>query len=93
MKCTEDFKNRVASVIDNEIVRDDILNERIDIGNFLMHNAFRGIDSKFVLECLSTKDYEYLETIARNQEMMKSLCLEYFDCYYMKSEPTLVQKK
>ena len=53
---TDDFKLEVASVIDDPIAKSEILNDKIDIGKYLKENAFKGIDSKVILECLNSND-------------------------------------
>ena len=53
---TDDFKLEVASVIDDSIAKSEILNDKIEIGKYLKENAFKGIDSKVILECLNPND-------------------------------------
>ena len=89
---TNDFKIRVLSVIRDHKIKYAILNDQLDIGNYLQKAAFKGIDSKVILECLDQNDVDRLEILAREQEITKALYQEWFECYVMKAGPTLVQK-
>jgi len=91
MEYTNDFKSRVLSVIRDLSIKDRILNGKIDLGDYLSEYAFKGIDSKIILECLYLNNLEYLEILARQQEITKALYQEWFECYVMKSGPTLQQ--
>ena len=58
----------------------------------MLENAFKGIDSKIVLECLILGNYDYLKSLAREQEIKKALYQEWFEYYVMKSGPALEQQ-
>ena len=92
MKYTNEFKSRVLSVIRDSKIKDEIENGKLDLGDYLIQNAFKGIDSKIVLECLNLGNYDYLKSLAREQEIKKALYQEWFEYYVMKSGPALEQQ-
>ena len=88
---THDFKYRVASVVADPIDRSKILNDQIDIGRYLIENAFKGISPRVILECLDIGDYSYLKTLALQQEKLINLYKEYFEFYVLKKDPSSKQ--
>jgi hypothetical protein len=92
MEYTDDFKSRVLSVVGDASIRESILNGKMDVGDYLKEYAFKGIDSKIILECIYLNNLEYLRKLARRQEIIKALYQEWFECYVMKAGPTLQQK-
>lgn len=86
MKYTEDFKIRVLAVVTDPLAKSAIISGVLDIGQYLEENAFKGIDSKIILECLYSSNLEYLEILAKSKEELKKLYNEYLEFY---SEPKL----
>ncbi len=68
MKYTKDFTTRVLSVVRDSRVKNDIENGKLDLGDYLKENAFKGVDSKLILECLNLNNLEYLHQLAIEQE-------------------------
>lgn len=93
MKYTEDFISRVLAVVKDSRIKNDIENGKLDLGDYLKENAFKGIDSKIILECLDLNNLEYLHYLAIEQEKMKALYQELFEYYVMKSGERLKQEK
>ena len=91
MRYTKDFVRDVLSVIDDPVIKNDILIGKIDIGKFLSERAYKGINSKIVVDCININDLDYLENIACKQERIDALYEEYVECYVLKQGPTLKQ--
>ncbi len=68
MKYTKDFISRVLTVVRDPRVKNDIENGKLDLGDYLKENAFKGVDSKLILECLNLNNLEYLHQLAIEQE-------------------------
>ena len=84
MQYTNDFKSRVLSVIRDPKIKYRILNGQLDIGNYLKSAAFKGVDSRVILDCIHQNDLNKLKILAREQEITKALYQEWLDFYVMK---------
>ncbi len=93
MKYTKDFISRVLAVVRDSKIKNNIENGNLDLGDYLKDNAFKGIDSKTILECLNLNNLEYLHYLATEQEKMKALYQEWFEYYVMKSGERIKQEK
>ena len=93
MKYTKDFISRVLTVVRDSRVKNDIENGKLDLGDYLKENAFKGVDSKLILECLNLNNLEYLRQLAIEQEKTKALYQEWFEYYVMKSGERLKQEE
>ncbi len=93
MKYKKDFISRVLTVVRDPRVKNDIENGKLDLGDYLKDNAFKGIDSKIILECLNLNNLEHLYQLAIEQEKMKALYQEWFEYYVMKSGERLKQEE
>lgn len=93
MKYTKDFISRVLAVVKDSRIKNDIENGKLDLGDYLKENAFKGIDSKIILECLDLNNLEYLHYLATEQEKTKALYQEWFEYYVMKSGERIKQEK
>ena len=93
MKYTKDFISRVLTIVRDSRVKNDIENGKLDLGDYLKYNAFKGVDSKIILECLYLNNLEYLRQLAIEQEKMKALYQEWFEYYVMKSGERLKQEE
>lgn len=93
MKYTKDFISRVLTIVRDSRVKNDIENGKLDLGDYLKENAFKGVDSKLILECLNLNNLEYLHQLAIEQEKMKALYQEWFEYYVMKSGERLKQEE
>lgn len=93
MKYTKDFISRVLTIVRDSRVKNDIENGKLDLGDYLKENAFKGVDSKLILECLNLNNLEYLHQLAIEQEKTKALYQEWFEYYVMKSGERLKQEE
>ena len=93
MEYTKDFISRVLTVVRVSRVKNDIENGKLDLGDYLKENAFKGVDSKLILERLNLNNLEYLHQLAIEQEKMKALYQEWFEYYVMKSDERLKQEE
>ncbi len=92
MEYTDDFKERVLAVVEQPDIKEDILNGKMDLGDYLQKYAFKGIDPTTILECLDVYELDYLAYLARLQQQRKALYEEWWEYYVMKSGSTLEQK-
>lgn len=93
MEYTNDFTTRVLSNVGDLTIKEKIINGELDIGDYLQENAFKGIDSRIVIECIRLHNLEYLDKLACRQERLKALYQEWFEYYVMRSGETLKQKE
>ncbi len=92
MNFTEEFIKDVLSLITNEKEQYDVLSGKKSIGDFLRKQAFKGIDSKVVLNCIEQHDLDLLRDLARKQERIDAYYNEWIEYYVLRKGMTFKQR-